>query len=125
MPLLDVLLGLLILSAIILIIFLIVWLNKVGKVIESLNHNIGDLHDKSIPLIENLTKTSESASKISTEAEKYMNDFSGIISTLTEKFSWFEKKQHDFTRKKDYPGEGLFLNLRAISKGIGAFLKNL
>ena len=35
MPLLDVLLGLLILSAIILIIFLIVWLNKVGKVIES------------------------------------------------------------------------------------------
>jgi len=125
MPLLDILLGLLIFSAIILIIFLIVWLNKVGKVIDSLNHNIGDLHDKSIPLIENLTKTSENASIISTEAAKHMNDFSGIIGKLTEKLSWLKNKQNDFTQKKDYPGEGLFLNLRAISKGIGAFLKNL
>ena len=125
MPLIDILISLLIIAAISLIIYLIIWLNKVGKVIVSINKDISDLHDRVIPLIDNLTKTSETASTISLEAEKYLNDFSGIINNLFNKLSWLKGKQNDLEIKKNFPGQGLFVNLRAISKGIGAFLKNL
>ena len=125
MPFIDILISLLIIAAISLIIYLITWLNKVGKVIVSINKDISDLHDRVIPLIDNLTKTSETASTISLEAEKYLNDFSGIINNLFNKLSWLKGKQNDLEIKKNFPGQGLFVNLRAISKGIGAFLKNL
>ena len=125
MPLIDILISLLIIAAISLIIYLITWLNKVGKVIVSINKDISDLHDRVIPLIDNLTKTSETASIISLEAEKHLNDFSGIMNNLFDKLKWLKGKQNDLEIKKNFPGQGLFVNLRAISKGIGAFLKNL
>lgn len=125
MPFIDILISLLIIAAISLIIYLITWLNKVGKVIVSINKDISDLHDRVIPLIDNLTKTSETASTISLEAEKYLNDFSGIMNNLFDKLKWLKGKQNDLEIKKNFPGQGLFVNLRAISKGIGAFLKNL
>jgi len=125
MPFIDILISLLIIAAISLIIYLITWLNKVGKVIVSINKDISDLHDRVIPLIDNLTKTSETATAISLEAEKYLNDFSGIMNNLFDKLKWLKGKQNDLEIKKNFPGQGLFVNLRAISKGIGAFLKNL
>ncbi len=125
MPLIDILLSLLIIAAIFLIVYLITWLHKIGKVIEQINNDIGDLHDKAIPLIENLTKTAESTSKITNEAEKYFKDFSEIVDILFDKLSWFKSKSGSMLQKTNSPGEGIFLNLRAISKGIRAFIKNL
>jgi len=125
MPLNDILISLLILATISLIIYLIIWLNKIGKIVDSINNDIKDLHDRVIPLIDNLTQTSETASTISLEAEKYVNDFLRVINNLFDKFSWLKGKQNDLETKKNFPGQGLFVNLRAISKGIGAFLKHL
>lgn len=125
MTLLDILLSILILCGILLLIYLIIWLKNLEKVIKSISDDVNDIHNKAIPLIENLTETSNNASKITAEAEKRINDLSEFFGTWSEKVSWMKNKQQSLLQKKDYPGEGLLLNLRAISKGIAAFLKNI
>lgn len=120
MPLLDILLSILIIAAIILIGFVLSWLKRVESYWFQIHEDIKEIKDKTLPVLNNLEELTSNAAKISRDATSKVNEVSGMIENVKEKISFLfypiKKGQHS------EPVSGLITQLRAVSKGIAAFV---
>jgi len=119
MTVIDVLLIILILAATALCVFVIVSLKKLNAQIESLQKDIKQLVETTIPVINNLNEVTSRANRIVSEAENYWDEIDRSIKNLKAKVTDLTS----FTRFRDEenPTKDLIRNLKALFKGISAF----
>ena len=122
MTLIDILLVVLIIAAILLSIYLIFSLRKLNDTVELLKNDMHDLHEKTLPLIENLTEITDRATKITSEAENYWQDITSSVESVRNKITTFGRSHEGSTTGN--PIEDFVRNLRAITKGVAAFWSN-
>ncbi len=128
MTLLDILLVILIIAAIALCVYLIISLKNMNETLNSIQNDIHNLSEKTIPILDNLDDTSKRINQIAAKAENHFNDFSNSIENFRDKIY---EIGNDFTAsfsspKSDKPQVfGLIKTLSGISKGIFAFWRKL
>lgn len=118
----DILLVVLILAATTLCIYLVISLKKINESIKSMQKDVHDLHENTVPLLQNLTEISERATKVTSEVELYWRDISSSIERVKDKVSGFGKSRGATSPQN--PIEDFIRNLKAISRGITAFWTN-
>ncbi len=125
MPLfLYILLSILSIVLIALGLFMFRWLKEVKQKIDLAVDDIHMLSKKAEPLLEKLTETVENANRLSVTAETKVSQVVQIIDQISDKFSWFGKSASKGTSTPN-PGESLFIKIRAVSKGMGAFIQRM
>ncbi|NOX18475.1 MAG: hypothetical protein GXO87_09385 [Chlorobi bacterium] len=125
MPLLvNILLSILIIILIALAVYLFGWLKNVKLKIDLAVDDIHRLSKKADPLLEKLTEAVENANRLSAAAETKVSQIVQVIDLIGEKFSWLSKSASSNTSKPN-PGESLYIKIRAVSKGMGAFIQRL
>jgi uncharacterized protein YoxC len=125
MPLfLYILLSILTIVLIALGLYLFRWLKEVQKKIDLAVDDIHRLAQKADPLLEKLTETVENANRLSATAETKVSQIMQIIDSISEKFSWLGKSTST-NLSSPIPGESLFVRIRAVSKGMGAFIQRM
>ena len=123
MPFIDILLIILVIVGIALVIYLFFWLQNIRKTINVIQEEIHDVYVSTIPLLEKLTQTVESANRVSATAEEKLSLVTSLIDKTQEKFSWLIRSKKQSSDSS--PVESLITHIRAVSKGIGAFLQKL
>ena len=89
MTLVNIFLIFLILSASALCIFVIVYLKRISEQVEAVRRDIHQLVENTIPILSNLEKVTQRASRIVTEAEGYWEKIDHSIRNLLGKISIF------------------------------------
>lgn len=119
MTVIDVLLIILILAATALCFFVIISLKKLNAQIESLQKDLKQLVETTIPVINNLNEATSRANRIVSEAENYWEEIDRSIKNLKAKVTDLTS----FTRFRDEenPTKDIIRNLKALFKGISAF----
>ncbi|MGK9369540.1 DUF948 domain-containing protein [Melioribacter sp. Ez-97] len=118
MTLIDILLVVLILAAISLCVFLIVYLKKITDDIQALRKDIDMLIDKTIPAVDNLNETVDKARRIVSDIEDYWTEIDSSIKRFKEKVNSFKKGK---ILKEEEKAANFISNLRAVAKGLRAF----
>lgn len=119
MTLIDILLVVLILSAIALCIYTIVFLYRIFRQVEGVRNDIHELVENTIPVLNNMEEVIGSANRIVSEVEGYWVEIDQSIRSLREKISKFGfwKLLLDApTQPSRY-----IKNLRSITKGLAVF----
>lgn len=118
----DIFIVILLISASVLCIYLVITLKKLTESIKVMQSDIDRLVTKTLPVLENLNEVSEKALKIT-------NDIESAYSSIQDKISGFrENFENVITLKKVKDSFSLtefITNLRAITKGIIVFIKEL
>lgn len=123
MTIIDVLLIVLILSAIVLCIFTITFLKRLGENVELLRKDVDQVVQKTIPVLEKLDNAADKLNNMTTEIDGYVTEIGGSYKDLKSKIeSVFKPSAH---KGDGNPIGNLIQNLSAISKGIRAFFVNL
>lgn len=123
MGFLDVLVIILVISAIILCFFLIYWFKHLDKKIDSIQRDVHDIYERSIPILDNLKETTDNLNNITNEAQNKLNTISELVENTKEKFSWLAISGE--SHKSTQPAENLVNRLKALSRGISAFFAKL
>ena len=121
MTILDILLLILIIVAIIVGVYVILTLKKVMVTMTSVEKDIHELSQKTIPLLENLNETSQKINYITNEAERHVEDFNSAIITVKEKIHSFTSEMSQQGSGPEFPASSLIKILTGISKGIAVF----
>ena len=119
MTVIDVLLIILIIAAIALCIFVIVYLGKLNRQFDTLQKEVKQIVDSTVPLLNNLNEVTSKANRIVSEAENYWDEVDRSIKKIKEKAS--ELTSLSRFRDEDNPTKDLIRNLRALFKGISTF----
>lgn len=122
MTLIDILLSVLILAAISLCVFLIIYLRIITENLKALRKDIEMLIDKTIPAVDNLNDTVNRAKKIITDVEDYWMEIDSSIQRFKEKVSLFKTTK---ILKEEEKAANFISNLRAVVKGLRAFWSTL
>jgi uncharacterized protein YoxC len=122
MTLIDILLTVLILAAISLCVFLIVYLKKITDDIQALRKDIDMLIDKTIPAVDNLNETVDKARRIVSDIEDYWAEIDSSIKRFKEKVNSFKTGN---LLKEEEKAANFVSNLRAVIKGFRAFWSTL
>lgn len=120
----QILTGILIVSASALCIALIYYLKIIVKSVQSLNADIKELSDELKPLIKSTLILSDNLNQITQESKKQINSVKSIISDFREradKILSFESKVRSGLEDSIMP---LVKNLNAIGKGVNTFWNN-
>ena len=123
MTIIDVLLAVLLLSASALCIYFIISLKKFSASVEDIKRDIHNFVEESVPVIQNLNQISEHAVNVSSTAEKQVLDINNKIEEV--KYKLYDFKQKFSKASTDNQITTLITNLRAIIKGISAFVKDI
>jgi len=125
MPLfLYILLSILIIVLIALSVYLFSWLKQVRAKIDLAVDDIHNLSQKVDPLLDQVTEMVENANKLSATAESKVSQVAEIIDHISNRFSWITKSTSK-SLSKPHPGESLYVRIRAVSRGMGAFIQKL
>ena len=119
MTVIDVLLIILIIAAIALCIFVIVYLGKLNRQFDTLQKEVKQIVDSTVPLLNNLNEVTSKANRIVSEAENYWDEVDRSIKKIKEKAS--ELTSLSRFRNEDNPTKDLIRNLRALFKGVSIF----
>ena len=119
MTVIDVLLIILIIAAIALCIFVIVYLGKLNRQFDTLQKEVKQIVDRTVPLLNNLNEVTSKANRIVSEAENYWDEVDRSIKKIKEKAS--ELTSLSRFRDEDNPTKDLIRNLRALFKGVSTF----
>ena len=119
MTVIDVLLIILIIAAIALCIFVIVYLGKLNRQFDTLQKEVKQIVDSTVPLLNNLNEVTSKANRIVSEAENYWDEVDRSIKKIKEKAS--ELTSLSRFRDEDNPTKDLIRNLRALFKGVSTF----
>lgn len=119
MGIIDILLIVLIFSAIMLCCFLMYYSKKISNHIQGACYNIQNFVDNSIPVLKNLEDITYRTNILVAKAQNYWVEIENIINALREKISYF----NSIVKLLDPKTQTVHLikNLRAIPKGISAF----
>lgn len=123
MPLLDILLSILIVAAIILIGFVVSWMKRIENYWFHIQNDIAEMKDKAIPVLNNLEELTSNAVKISSDASSKVKEVSNIIDNVKDKFSFLLHPGK--IKSKSEPIVGLITELKALSRGIAAFVSKI
>lgn len=123
MPLLDILLSILIVAAIILIGFVISWMKRLENCWFQIQSDIAEMKEKTIPVLNNLEELTSNAVKISSDASSRVKEVSNVIDSIKDKFSFL--LHHGKIKSKSEPVLRLITELKALSRGIAAFVSKI
>ena len=119
MTVIDLLLIILIIAATALCIFVIISLGKLNRQVDSLQKEVKQIVDSTVPLLNNLNEVASKANRIVSEAENYWDEVDRSIKKFKEKAS--ELTSLSRFRDEDNPTKDLIRNLRALFKGVSTF----
>ncbi len=123
MPIIDVLLSVLLVSGSALCIYLIISLKRIDKSIDSIRGDIHNLVDETIPVMKNLNEITEHITTVSSTTERQVLELNDRIEEIKGKVINFSK---GFSKGgSDNQVVSMIHSIRAIIKGISAFLQNL
>lgn len=123
MTFIYVLLAVLLFSGSALCIYSIISLKRMTESIDSIKGDFHKLVDETIPVINNLDKITEHAISVSSTTERQVLD-------INDKIEEFKNKLFNFKQKFSKAGTDnqvitLINNMRAVVKGISAFIKDI
>ncbi len=122
MTLIDILLIVLILAAISLCVFLIIYLKIITENLQALRKDVDMLINKTIPAVDNLNDTVDKAKRIVSDIEGYWTEIDSSIKKFKEKVSLFKTTK---ILKEEEKAANFISNLRAVVKGLRAFWSTL
>lgn len=120
MSLLDILLLILVIVAIVLCIYLIFALRKMGAIVQNMEKDIHSLVSKSVPVLDNWEKITSDAAEITEKAKEQLNDINDIYLSLKSRLNWLTEKK-EAGKNPENRIYTLVESLSAISKGLSAF----
>lgn len=120
MTLIDVYLIILILAALTVSIFMIIFLKKILEQADAVRRDIHQLVENTLPVMNNLEEVTDRANRIVTEVEGYWNEIDGSIKNVRKGISIITSLKS--FRAVGYPVKYLIKNLSAIKNGADAFL---
>ena len=123
MTALDILLIILVASAIVLCVYLIFSLKKINVTLNQLQNDVHNISEKTLPILDNLQQVSEKINNITERAANQINDLTNSIQKVKDKI--FFLKPRDKKSSSENPVNNLIKNLSAVSKGISAFWQKL
>ena len=123
MTALDILLIILVASAIVLCLYLIFSLKKINVTLNQLQNDVHNISEKTLPILDNLQQVSEKINNITERAANQINDLTNSIQKVKDKI--FFLKPRDKKSSSENPVNNLIKNLSAVSKGISAFWQKL
>ena len=123
MTALDILLIILVASAIVLCVYLIFSLKKINVTLNQLQNDVHNISEKTLPILDNLQQVSEKINNITERAANQINDLTNSIQKVKDKI--FFLKPRDKKSSSENPVNNLIKNLSAVSKGIIAFWQKL
>ena len=119
MELNEVLLAVLLIAGAILCIYLIVALKKITQSLYAIRDDLHNLIDETIPVVQNMNEISKHVMNVSNKAQEQVLDISTGIDDVKNRIKNIRNK---FTNENQVI---LFVhNLKAIIKGINAFIKD-
>lgn len=113
----------LLISASILCLALIVYINRITNTIKNIEAEIKDLSVQIKPLITTTTELSEKLNYISGEAKSQVNLVKEIIGKVIDRVEMILSLEEQLREGLEKPLTGLLKNLSAVSNGINAFWK--
>lgn len=119
----DIAYIILLLSASLLCIFAIVYLNRITKTMQRIDENLKRMINQLHPLIESSNQLIDRFSNISSDIEKQINTVRRVIDEIKERVSSvlsFERRLQDGI---EAPISGLLNNFSAVTKGVTTFWK--
>ncbi|MCF8355601.1 MAG: hypothetical protein K9H48_14205 [Melioribacteraceae bacterium] len=120
MSLLDILLMILVIVAIVLCIYLIFALRKMGTIVQDMGKDIHNLVSKSEPVLDNWEKITSDAAEITEKAKEQLNDINDIYLSLKSRLNWLTEKK-EAGKNPENRIYTLVESLSAVSKGLSAF----
>ena len=113
----------LLISASILCLSLIYYINRITNSIKSIESEIKDLSDQIKPLIAAATDLSEKLNNLSAEAKGQVNLVKETIGKVIDRVDMILSVEEQLREGLEKPINGLIKNLSAVSNGITAFWK--
>lgn len=113
----------LLISASILCIGLVFYLNRITNSIKDIENRFNDLAGELKPLITAATELSEKLNYLSGEAKGQIGIIKGTISKVTDRVDKILSLEEQFREGLERPINGLLKNLSAVSNGINTFWK--
>ena len=126
MSLIDVLLVILILIASVLGLYLIKLVKRFFITIEMVEAKVQEIDDKITPLLSDVQKMADTGSSIAKIANDNIEDFKSVLSKVKGRLTAFiPSKMDDRNASPQTKALNFVTNLRAISKGVSAFINEL
>jgi len=119
----DIVYIILLLSASLLCIFSIVYLNRITKSVLQIEENLKRMINQLSPLIESSNQLMERISNISSDVEKQIYSIRRVIDEVKERVSSVISFERRVQEGIEAPISGILGNLTAISKGVTTFWK--
>ncbi|HEY6905903.1 MAG TPA: hypothetical protein VI230_00460 [Ignavibacteriaceae bacterium] len=113
----------LLISASILCIGLVFYLNRITNSIKDIENRFNDLSNELKPLITAATELSEKLNYLSGEVKGQIGIIKGTISKVTDRVDKILSLEEQFREGLERPIFGLLKNLSAVSNGINTFWK--
>lgn len=113
----------LLISASILCLSLIYYINRITNSIKSIESEIKDLSDQIKPLIAAATELSEKLNNLSAEAKGQVNLVKETIGKVIDRVDMILSVEEQLREGLEKPINGLIKNLSAVSSGITTFWK--
>lgn len=113
----------LLISASILCLALIFYINKITNTIKDINSEIKEISDQLKPLIEEAKELSENLNDLSAEAKGQLSIVKEIIGKVKDRVDMILSLEEQFRKGLEKPVDGILKNLSAVSNGITTFWK--
>lgn len=113
----------LLISASLLCLALIYYINKITNIIKDINAEIKDVSDQLKPLIEEAKDLSENLNSLSAEAKDQLNIAKEIIGKVKDRVDMILSLEEQIRKGLEKPVDGILKNLSAVSNGITTFWK--
>jgi len=121
--LIDIAYIILLLSASLLCIFAIVYLNRITKTMQRIDENLKRMINQLHPLIESSNQLIDRFSNISSDIEKQINTVRRVIDEVKERISSVLSFERRVQEGIEAPISGIVNNLSAVTKGVTTFWK--
>jgi len=118
----DIFIVLLLISATALCVYLVITLKQLNESIKFMQNDIEKLVSKTLPVLENLNEVSEKALKVTNKLEGAFDSVQNRIENIKaniESFNPFGTVRNSFSLSD------FISNLKAISKGVFTFIKEI
>jgi uncharacterized protein YoxC len=115
----------LLISASVLCIFLILYLNNITKYVADVQKDVQDLSTQLKPLIESVTELSKSATDVSNRAQSQLDKTNWIIDQVKTRVEHIFSFEEKLTSSVNSQSGELIRNLMAFKDGLTAFWRTL
>ncbi|HSD63410.1 MAG TPA: DUF948 domain-containing protein [Ignavibacteriaceae bacterium] len=113
----------LLISASILCLALVFYINRITNTIKSIQADIKDLSDQMKPLITASTELSEKLNSLSAEAKSQLYIVKEIIGKVKDRVEMILSLEEQFRKGLEKPVDSILKNFSAVSNGINTFWK--